>query len=120
VFSLSSERRPARRPLRAWLAQLDPTEYVTRVFPAAKLRYAVMTNIPFAAEEACHWGMSSFGRPGGVRRRYRGYRIAPRPVSRFWRMQRAVPVKQTGAGTGPARRLGAEIDDEGRRSTRED
>jgi len=54
-------------PLRAWFAQLDPTEYVTRVFAAAKLRYAVMTNIPFAAEEACHWGpLPSTGKPPPV------------------------------------------------------
>lgn len=42
-------------PLRAWFAQQDPATYLEHVFTAAKLRYAVMTNIPFAPEEAEHW-----------------------------------------------------------------
>ena len=48
---------PPRRldALRAWFAEQDPAEYVEKVFALAEIRYAVMTNIPFAAEEAQYW-----------------------------------------------------------------
>jgi hypothetical protein len=49
--------------IRAWFAALDPAEHVERVFTAAKVRYAVMTNIPFSAEEAVHWMPSADGAP---------------------------------------------------------
>jgi hypothetical protein len=48
---------PPRRldGLRAWFAEQDPMAYVEKVFALAGIRYAVMTNIPFSAEEAEHW-----------------------------------------------------------------
>ena len=47
---------PPRRldPLRAWFAAQEPAAYVEKVFALAGIRYAVMTNIPFSAEEAHH------------------------------------------------------------------
>ena len=41
--------------IRAWFAAQNPEEHVERVFKLAGVRYAVMTNIPFAEEEARHW-----------------------------------------------------------------
>ena len=41
--------------IRAWFASQDADEHVERVFKLAGVRYAVMTNIPFAEEEALHW-----------------------------------------------------------------
>lgn len=41
--------------LREWFAQQDPVAYLEHVCTKAKVRYAVMTNIPFVAEEAAHW-----------------------------------------------------------------
>ena len=48
---------PPRRldALRAWFAAQEPAAYVEKVFALAGIRYAVMTNIPFSAEEAHHW-----------------------------------------------------------------
>ena len=48
---------PPRRldALRAWFAAQEPTAYVEKVFDLAGIRYAVMTNIPFSAEEVQHW-----------------------------------------------------------------
>ena len=42
-------------PLREWFASRDPAEYLEHVFTHSKLKYAVMTNIPFVAAEAEHW-----------------------------------------------------------------
>ena len=41
--------------LRGWFAAHDPTDHLRRCFDLTGLRYAVMTNIPFSAEEARHW-----------------------------------------------------------------
>ena len=41
--------------LRTWFATLDKREYVESVFKMAGLKYAVMTNVPFAPEEATHF-----------------------------------------------------------------
>jgi hypothetical protein len=48
----------ARRDLvaiRAWFAAQDPLEHTDRVFELAKLRYVVMTNVPFDTREANCW-----------------------------------------------------------------
>ncbi|CAK4905500.1 unnamed protein product [Aphanomyces euteiches] len=48
----------ARRDLpaiRAWFVAQDPSKYVDLVFSIAKIRYVVMTNIPFEPEEAKYW-----------------------------------------------------------------
>ncbi|KAF0694620.1 Aste57867_14516 [Aphanomyces stellatus] len=48
----------ARRDLpsiRAWFAAQTPSEYVDLVFHVAKIRYVLMTNIPFEPEEAQYW-----------------------------------------------------------------
>jgi hypothetical protein len=42
-------------PLRAWFASQPLDAHMERVFVQAKLKYAVMTNIPFVPEEAVHW-----------------------------------------------------------------
>ena len=57
---------PPRRldALRAWFAAQEPTAYVEKVFALAGVRYAVMTNIPFSAEEARHW--LGFGSGSGL------------------------------------------------------
>ena len=49
-------------PLRAWFAAKEPAAYVEEIFRLARLRYAVMTNIPFAPAEAEHWPAA----PGGA------------------------------------------------------
>ena len=50
------QRRGSRLDeLRRWFSAQDPAEYLERVFTLAKVRYAVMTNIPFAPDEATHW-----------------------------------------------------------------
>ena len=59
-LGLTDELREARRTsdlseLRRWFSALDRHEYLERVFVDARLKYAVMTNIPFAPEEARHW-----------------------------------------------------------------
>lgn len=41
--------------IRAWFAAQDPAEHCERIFRLAKVRYAVMTNIPYAPAEAVHW-----------------------------------------------------------------
>eukprot|EP00698_Gefionella_okellyi_P013339 TRINITY_DN3644_c0_g1_i4.p1 TRINITY_DN3644_c0_g1~~TRINITY_DN3644_c0_g1_i4.p1 ORF type:complete len:918 (-),score=152.77 TRINITY_DN3644_c0_g1_i4:306-3059(-) len=41
--------------IRAWFDQQDPDLYMQRVFAVANIDYAVMTNIPFDAEEERHW-----------------------------------------------------------------
>jgi len=41
--------------VRAWFAAQDPEEHCERVFRLAKVRYAVMTNIPYVPAEAEHW-----------------------------------------------------------------
>jgi len=41
--------------IRSWFAAQDASEYIERVFSTANIEYAVMTNIPFDAEEASHW-----------------------------------------------------------------
>ena len=48
---------PERRldELRAWFASQSAEEHLERVFQTAGLRYAVMTNVPFAPEEAEHF-----------------------------------------------------------------
>ena len=50
--------RPRLTALRGWFAQQDPAAHLERVFSLAKLKYAVMTNIPFAQDEAIHWTAS--------------------------------------------------------------
>eukprot|EP00931_Biecheleriopsis_adriatica_P051174 TRINITY_DN29655_c0_g2_i1.p1 TRINITY_DN29655_c0_g2~~TRINITY_DN29655_c0_g2_i1.p1 ORF type:complete len:456 (+),score=104.53 TRINITY_DN29655_c0_g2_i1:39-1370(+) len=44
--------------IRAWFASQDVDEHVEKVFKLAKVRYAVMTNIPYVEEEAQHWRVS--------------------------------------------------------------
>lgn len=41
--------------VRAWFAAQDPAEHCERIFRLAKVRYAVMTNIPYEPAEAEHW-----------------------------------------------------------------
>jgi len=41
--------------IREWFAAQDPEEHCERIFQLAKVRYAVMTNIPYVATEAEHW-----------------------------------------------------------------
>nr|CCA23855.1 conserved hypothetical protein [Albugo laibachii Nc14]CCA24039.1 conserved hypothetical protein [Albugo laibachii Nc14] len=48
----------AKRDLKGiqeWFKEQDPQEYVAKVFSLAKIRYAVMTNIPFDPQEAQYW-----------------------------------------------------------------
>ncbi|CAK8988594.1 unnamed protein product [Durusdinium trenchii] len=55
---LGLERQVADRDLRgirAWFAQQSLDEHVENIFRLAKVRYAVMTNIPYVEEEAQHW-----------------------------------------------------------------
>jgi len=42
-------------PIRAWFAQQEPEAHLKHVFASAGVRYAVMTNIPFAPDEAAFW-----------------------------------------------------------------
>jgi len=44
--------------IRAWFAAQDTDEHVEKVFSLAKVRYAVMTNIPYVEDEAQHWRCS--------------------------------------------------------------
>ena len=53
VRGIPAERRLDE--LRTWFATLDKGEYVESVFKMAGLKYAVMTNVPFAPEEATHF-----------------------------------------------------------------
>lgn len=53
-------------PLRAWFESQPTDAHVERVFVNAKLKYAVMTNIPFAPEEAMHWFPSGNAAESGV------------------------------------------------------
>jgi hypothetical protein len=41
--------------IRAWFAQQDMEEYVEKVFQLAKVKYVVMTNIPFVKQETEKW-----------------------------------------------------------------
>eukprot|EP00501_MAST-03F_sp_TOSAG23-6_P000392 GSMAST32.ASY1.ANO1.404.1 assembled CDS len=41
--------------IRSWYAKFSPEEFESLVFTKAKVRYAVMTNIPFDPVEAKHW-----------------------------------------------------------------
>lgn len=41
--------------IRKWFEQQDPEEHCERVFRLARVRYAVMTNIPYVEAEAVHW-----------------------------------------------------------------
>ncbi|ETV82154.1 hypothetical protein, variant 1 [Aphanomyces astaci] len=41
--------------IRAWFATQEPNAYVDLVFRLAKIRYVVMTNIPFDPQEASYW-----------------------------------------------------------------
>lgn len=41
--------------IQQWFREQDPEEYVQKVFGLAKIRYAVMTNIPFEPREARYW-----------------------------------------------------------------
>mmetsp|Transcript_9834 Transcript_9834/g.32475 ORF Transcript_9834/g.32475 Transcript_9834/m.32475 type:complete len:482 (-) Transcript_9834:106-1551(-) len=50
--------RPRLTALRDWFAAQDASDHLERVFRLSKLKYAVMTNIPFAPEEAEHWTAS--------------------------------------------------------------
>ena len=52
------ESRPRLQALRSWFAAQDSAAHLERIFKLAKLKYAVMTNIPFAPEEAEHWMVS--------------------------------------------------------------
>lgn len=48
-------RRRDLAAIRVWFANQDPETHVETVFKLAKLKYCVMTNIPFDPEEARHW-----------------------------------------------------------------
>jgi len=41
--------------VRGWFAAQDPAEHCERIFRLARVRYAVMTNIPYVPAEAEHW-----------------------------------------------------------------
>mmetsp|Transcript_26716 Transcript_26716/g.58083 ORF Transcript_26716/g.58083 Transcript_26716/m.58083 type:complete len:522 (+) Transcript_26716:108-1673(+) len=41
--------------IRAWFAEQDPLKHTSKVFELANLKYVVMTNIPFDAQEADCW-----------------------------------------------------------------
>lgn len=41
--------------IRAWFAKQDPESHVEAVYRLAKIKYVVMTNIPFDPREAEHW-----------------------------------------------------------------
>jgi hypothetical protein len=43
--------------IRAWFARQDPARHVERVFEMARVRYAVMTNIPTDAREVAAWAL---------------------------------------------------------------
>ncbi|CAE8697570.1 unnamed protein product [Polarella glacialis] len=45
--------------IRAWFAAQDLDEHVDRVFRLARVRYAVMTNIPYVEDEAQHWRVAT-------------------------------------------------------------
>ena len=49
--------------LRTWFAGQKAEDHLERVFQAAGLRYAVMTNVPFAREEAVHFFPKMDGTP---------------------------------------------------------
>lgn len=51
--------KPRLDALRGWFAQQEPAEYLERVCQLAKVKYVVMTNIPFVPEEAVHWKLKS-------------------------------------------------------------
>lgn len=56
--ALGLEREVQARDLgaiRRWYSQLSATELQQRVFAAARVRYVIMTNIPFDREEAHPW-----------------------------------------------------------------
>eukprot|EP00933_Yihiella_yeosuensis_P043273 TRINITY_DN38015_c0_g1_i1.p1 TRINITY_DN38015_c0_g1~~TRINITY_DN38015_c0_g1_i1.p1 ORF type:complete len:294 (-),score=47.52 TRINITY_DN38015_c0_g1_i1:619-1500(-) len=44
--------------IRKWFASQDINEHLERVFKLARVRYAVMTNIPYVEDEAQHWRVS--------------------------------------------------------------
>lgn len=48
-------RRRDLQGIREYFGQLDPEEYLERVFQTARVKYAVMTNIPFDEKEAVHF-----------------------------------------------------------------
>ena len=57
--------------VRAWFAAQDPAEHIERVFTLAKVKYVVMTNVPFTPAEAAVWGKptaSTAGAAAGVAR----------------------------------------------------
>lgn len=43
------------KAIRAWFAEQDPEVYTEHVFRTARVRYCVMTNIPFVDEEVEQW-----------------------------------------------------------------
>ncbi|MFW6065415.1 MAG: glucuronate isomerase, partial [Planctomycetota bacterium] len=43
------------KPIREWFDQQNAEDYLKRVFDAANIDYAVMTNDPFKSEEVAHW-----------------------------------------------------------------
>jgi hypothetical protein len=51
--------KPRLDALRGWFAQQEPAEYLERVCQLAKVKYVVMTNIPFMPEEAVHWKLKT-------------------------------------------------------------
>lgn len=51
----SKPAAPRLDALRDWFDQQDPNDYLERVCQLAKVKYVVMTNIPFVPEEATHW-----------------------------------------------------------------
>lgn len=58
LHRLGLEKLLAERDLtgiRAWFQKQPLEEHVERIFRLAKVRYAVMTNIPYVEEEAKHW-----------------------------------------------------------------
>jgi len=58
LYRLGLEKLVAERDLksiRAWFENQSLEEHVEKIFRLAKVRYAVMTNIPYVEEEAKHW-----------------------------------------------------------------
>ena len=97
-------------PLRAWFAAKEPAAYVEEIFRLARLRYAVMTNIPFAPAEAEHWPAAPGGAAPEIHARLRpALRVDPLLVG-DWAASApcsaaARPTRRRSTGAAPSRGL---------------
>ena len=97
---------PRLAALRAWFKARPLADHVEQVFAQAKIRYAVMTNIPFVPEEIIHWLPSDSGAPPpSITPRLRpALRVDPL-LSGDWKvitatMRAATPLARTRGGGG--------------------